>query len=337
MKILVTGGTGYIGSHTVVELLNTNHQVCIVDDLSNSSKVAVERIAKITGKKPQLEVFNLCDAQKLRRLFSSQGFDAVVHFAGHKALGESVVKPLKYYENNLVSTINLLKAMEESKVGKLIFSSSATVYGAPAKVPITEDFPVQPTNPYGQTKAMIEQILEDTVEAGPNLKVTSLRYFNPIGAHPSGLIGEDPNGVPNNLLPFVSQVAIGKHDKVKIFGDNYDTPDGTGVRDYIHVVDLAQGHLAALEHIGSTTSYSVYNLGTGIGYSVKEVIKEFETASGKTIPTEVTTRRPGDIATCYADPDKANTELQWKATKKLSEACVDAWRWQTQNPNGFEA
>lgn len=336
MKILVTGGAGYIGSHTVVELINAKHEVVIADNFSNSSKLAVDRIKEITNKKPSLKVFDLCDYKNLDNIFATNEFDAVIHFAGLKAVGESVEEPLTYYDNNLVSTINVLKVMNKYNVRKLIFSSSATVYGNPTRVPIKEDEPIKPTNPYGQTKAMIEQILADMAKANPEFKIVSLRYFNPVGAHNSGLIGEDPGGVPNNLLPFVAQVAVGRHKMVKIFGDDYDTPDGTGVRDYIHVVDLALGHLAALDNIDKLGPYEVYNLGSGVGYSVKDVIKEFENASGKKIPFEVTKRRPGDIATCYADPSKANSKLHWATKRNLAVACADAWRWQSKNPYGYQ-
>lgn len=336
MKILITGGAGYIGSHTVVELINSNYEVDIIDNLSNSSEKAIARIEQITGKKPALIKIDLCDSNGLNNIFRSNKFDAVIHFAGLKAVGESVAEPLKYYDNNLVSTINLLNVMNKNNVQKLIFSSSATVYGNPINVPIAEDEPIKPTSPYGQTKAMIEQMLADVAKASPEFKIVSMRYFNPVGAHTSGLIGEDPNGTPNNLLPFVSQVAIGKHDKVKIFGDDYDTKDGTGVRDYIHVVDLALGHLAALDNIDKLEPYEVFNLGSGKGYSVKEVIREFEKASGKKIPFEVVERRPGDIAICYADPGKANSRLRWFAKKDLATACVDSWRWQSKNTNGYQ-
>ncbi len=335
MKILVTGGAGYIGSHTVIELIGGGHEVIVVDNLSNSSAESIKRVGKIAGTLPKLVVFDLCDDNKVNKLFAAESFDAVIHFAGLKAVGESVAQPLHYYANNLGSTLNILQAMETYKVHKLIFSSSATVYGDPRKVPIDETAAIHPTNPYGHTKAMIEQILMDLGASNKAWQIIALRYFNPVGAHPSGLIGEDPQGTPNNLLPFVAQVAIGKHPSVKIFGDDYDTPDGTGVRDYIHVVDLARGHLAALGHLNKVRGSDVYNLGSGRGYSVKELIQAFEKASGQKIVSKVVARRPGDIAACYADPTKANKELGWAAKLSLDVACADSWRWQSGNPNGY--
>ncbi len=336
MKILVTGGAGFIGSHTVLELVANKFEPVIIDNFSNSSPEAVKRLEKLCGQKITLEKLDLCDKKNLAELFQKYDFDAVIHFAGLKAVGESVQKPLDYYYNNLVSTLNLCDLMQKHGVKKLVFSSSATVYGDPELVPITEEAPIHATNPYGQTKVMIEQILKDFVTSQPNLQVICLRYFNPIGAHESGEIGEDPNGIPNNLLPFVSQVAVGRLEKLRVFGNDYETPDGTGVRDYIHVMDLAKGHVAALEHMPGPGKWTAINLGTGRGYSVLEVIKAFEKASGKTIPYEFAPRRAGDIASCYADPTKAEKELNWKTTKTLEQACKDSWRWQSQNPNGFK-
>lgn len=337
MHILVTGGTGYIGSHTVIELLNEGHEVTVVDNLSNSSEESLRRVEKITAKTVGFHKLDLCDKLALEKLFTDNAFDAVIHFAGLKAVGESVAKPLEYYRNNLDSTLTLCEVMQTNDVKKLIFSSSATVYGAPDELPLKETSRVGVgiTNPYGQTKFMIEQILRDVALADKDWQVTILRYFNPIGAHESGLIGEDPNGTPNNLLPFVSQVAVGKLDKVRVFGNDYDTPDGTGVRDYIHVVDLAKGHVAALNHLVS--GFEVYNIGTGKGVSVLEIIGAFQEACNKEIPYEISGRRPGDIATCYADCSKANNKLEWKANKSLANACADAWRWQSKNPNGYQA
>lgn len=327
-NVLVTGGAGYIGSHTVIELIAAGFHPVIVDNFSNSKPSVLDRLKKITGHDiPHVKV-DLCDKQQLAAVFAQQEFQAVIHFAGYKAVGESVVKPLSYYQNNLISTLNLCELMLEHGVTQLIFSSSATVYGDPQTVPITEDMPLTATNPYGRTKLMIEQILQDLAAAERNLSISLLRYFNPIGAHASGLIGEDPNDIPNNLLPYVSQVAVGKLEKLRVFGDDYDTPDGTGVRDYIHVVDLAKGHVAALQHMPTPGTCEAYNLGTGKGYSVLEVIEAFKKASGQPIPYEIVDRRPGDIATCYADPAKAATELDWRATKTLEQACADAWKWQ---------
>lgn len=327
-NILVTGGAGYIGSHTVVELLAAGYQPVIVDDFTNSDRAALDRLAQVTGQPVPFVEADMCNKAALAKAFETYQFDAAIHFAGLKAVGESVNQPLRYYRNNLVSTFNLCELMLEHGVHQLIFSSSATVYGDPEEIPLTEHTPVHATNPYGHTKAMIEQVLCDLAVAEPTMQVTLLRYFNPVGAHPSGLIGENPNGTPNNLLPFVAQVAMGTRDKVFVFGNDYDTPDGTGVRDYIHVVDLAKGHVAALQHMPPAGTCEVYNLGTGHGYSVMEAIKAFEKACGHTIPYEITARRPGDIATCYADASKAQYDLQWRATKTLDEACADAWRWQ---------
>lgn len=337
MNILVTGGAGYIGSHTIVELLNNDYGVVVVDNLSNSSRESLNRVEQITGKKIKFYQADLCDKVALDSIFSNHNIDAVIHFAGLKAVGESATKALLYYQNNLESTLNLLGCMKQYDVKKLVFSSSATVYGLPDILPITEDAPRSATNPYGQTKLMIEQILEDVSAVHEGWNITSLRYFNPIGAHESGFIGEDPNGVPNNLLPYVAQVAAGKLDKVHIYGDDYDTPDGTGVRDYIHVVDLAKAHLAALNHLDHPNIYKAYNIGTGNADSVLDMIKAFEKASGKDIPYEIVDRRPGDIASCYADVSLAKNELQWTAQLTVQDGCNSAWKWQSQNPNGYHS
>jgi UDP-glucose 4-epimerase len=335
MHILVTGGTGYIGSHTIIELLDAGHTVMAIDNFSNSHPEVLSRLQQITGHDVPFTQLDLCDQPATTKLFDQHQFDAVIHFAGLKAVGESVEQPLRYYHNNLLSTLNLVAAMQANGVNQLIFSSSATVYGTSDAVPFQEHAPLGATNPYGQTKLMIEQMLRDIVASDSDLSVSLLRYFNPIGAHHSGLIGEDPHGLPNNLLPFVSQVAVGRRDHLNIYGDDYDTPDGTGVRDYIHVVDLARGHVAALEHMPPAGTAEAYNLGTGQGRSVLEVIHAFEAASGVAIPYEVVARRPGDIATAYADPSKAQTELRWQAEKTLDDACADTWRWQSQNPTGY--
>lgn len=331
--ILVTGGAGYIGSHTVVELIEAGYSPVIVDNFSNSKPSVLNRLQKITGQQIPFHQIDLCDKPKFAELFEHYNFDAVIHFAGYKAVGESVAEPLKYYQNNLVSTLNLCDLMVTHHVPTLIFSSSATVYGDPATVPITENMPRSATNPYGQTKLMIEQILEDLSAAQPEMSITLLRYFNPIGAHESGMIGEDPNDIPNNLLPYVAQVAASKLPTLRVFGDDYNTPDGTGVRDYIHVVDLAKGHVAALENPPPAGSCTAYNLGTGKGYSVLEVVEAFKNASGQPIPYEIVARRPGDIATCYADPSKAKKELRWTAQKTLDKACSDTWKWQQYAAN----
>lgn len=337
MKILVTGGAGYIGSHTVVELLNAGHEVVVIDNLSNSSQESLKRVEEITGKAPEFYEADVRDGAVLDEILGAGDIDAVIHFAGLKAVGESVAKPLMYYQNNLDSTMVLLEKMGGHGVKKLVFSSSATVYGDPAKLPITEGMPRSATNPYGQTKLMIEQILEDISATNSGWNITSLRYFNPVGAHESGRIGEDPNGIPNNLLPYVSQVAIGKREKVNVFGGDYATPDGTGVRDYIHVVDLAKAHLAALRHIDHPDVYKAYNIGTGIGVSVLELVQAFGKAAKKEIPYEVIDRRPGDVAACYADPSLAHRELDWKAELDIDRACADSRRWQSQNPNGYSS
>ncbi len=336
-KVLVTGGAGYIGSHTALELLGSGLEVVIADNYANSSPEAVRRLSALAGREVTVEEVDLCDDAALEAVFKRHEFDAVIHFAGLKAVGESVEKPLEYYHTNLLSTLNLCQSMQRHNVNQLVFSSSATVYGDPDHVPITEDAPIRATNPYGQTKVMIEQILRDMAAANKNFRVICLRYFNPVGAHESGRIGEDPNGIPNNLLPFVAQVAVGKLDSVRVFGNDYDTPDGTGVRDYIHVSDLAKGHVAALNHMPAPGTWRAYNLGTGRGISVLEAIRAFEQASGKAIPYEIVGRRPGDIAACYADPSRAQTDLEWKAVRSFEQACADAWRWQSQNPNGFSA
>lgn len=335
MNIFVTGGAGYIGSHTIIELINSGHAVTVVDNLSNSNPESLKRVEEITGTAIPFHQIDICDKPAVEKLFDEQKFDAVIHFAGLKAVGESVKQPLEYYRNNLDSTLTLLEVMHDHDVKKLIFSSSATVYGEPEELPLVETSRtgIGITNPYGQTKFMIEQILRDTCIADPSFEVTLLRYFNPVGAHKSGLIGEDPGGTPNNLLPYITQVAVGKLEKVNVFGGDWETPDGTGVRDYIHVVDLATGHIAALEH--SKPGAHAYNLATGKGVSVLELIAALGRASGKDIPYQIVDRRAGDIASCYASPAKANRELDWKADRDINEACKDAWRWQSQNPNGY--
>ena len=335
MNILVTGGAGYIASHTLIELIEAGHSPVVIDNLSNSSQESLRRVEKITGAKIPFHKLDLRNEEELEKVFATHKFDAIIHFAGLKAVGESVAKPLHYYNNNLTSTLTLLQQAVEHKVPKFIFSSSATVYGTPEELPLKETSRtgVGITNPYGQTKYMIEQILQDVVAANPNLQVTILRYFNPVGAHKSGLIGEDPNGLPNNLLPYVSQVAVGKLPEVGVFGDDYDTPDGTGVRDYIHVVDLAKGHVAALK--SAQNGVSVYNLGTGQGTSVLELINAFSKAAGKPIPYAIKPRRPGDIASCYATSEKALNELGWQAKKSIATACEDSWKWQRGNPGGY--
>lgn len=335
MKVLVTGGAGYIGSHTIIELLGNGHEVVVVDNLSNSSKESLNRVEKITGKEVEFHELDLRNRVLLESVFKTHQIDAVIHFAGLKAVGESVAKALYYYQNNLESTLTLLELMSKYAVRRLVFSSSATVYGDPEVLPLVESARKSATNPYGQTKLMIEQILEDVAGTNKGWNITSLRYFNPIGAHKSGQIGEDPAGTPNNLFPYISQVAVGKLKEVRIFGNDYDTPDGTGIRDYIHVVDLAKAHLAALDHLDHVNEYKVYNIGTGNGVSVLEAIKAFEEASGKIIPYNFTARRPGDISSCYADPSLANTELGWKAELSIADACRDAWKWQSLNPMGY--
>ncbi len=335
MKVLVTGGAGYIGSHTCVLLLEAGHEVIIVDNLCNSSKEAVDRVAALTGKTPIFYEEDLCNEEALDGIFSAHKVDAVIHFAGLKAVGESVAIPLAYYENNIGSTLSLCKTMAKHNVKKLVFSSSATVYGKPETVPIREDFPLSCTNPYGRTKLMIEEILRDLYISDNSWDIALLRYFNPVGAHKSGMIGEDPKGIPNNLMPYISQVAIGKLEYLNVFGDDYDTADGTGVRDYIHVLDLANGHLKALEKLTSPVGVVTYNLGTGHGYSVLDMVHAFEKATGKPLPYKICDRRPGDIAACFADPAKAKEELGFEAVHSLEEMCEDTWRWQQTNPNGY--
>lgn len=332
MSILVTGGAGYIGSHTVVKLLNKGEDVIIVDNFVNSKPSAIEAIKKITNKKFQFYELDLRDKEGLNEVFDeNKDITAVIHFAGLKAVGESVAKPIEYYDNNIYGTLVLLEVMKSHNVKKIIFSSSATVYGDPKEVPIKEDFPLSATNPYGQTKLMIERILNDVYVSDNEWSIILLRYFNPIGAHESGLIGENPNGIPNNLMPYINQVALGKLDHLNVFGNDYPTPDGTGVRDYIHVVDLANGHLKALERAEKITGVEAYNLGTGKGYSVLDIVKNFEKATGQKIKYEITPRRPGDIAECYADPSKAEKYLGWKAEKDLEQMCKDAWNFTKKN------
>lgn len=336
MNILVTGGAGYIGSHTDIELLKQGHDVIIVDNLSNSSEKVIDRIEELANKPVKFYQVDILDKEAMNKIFDENKIDAVIHFAGLKAVGESVQKPIEYYTNNIAGTMNLLEVMKDHGVKNIIFSSSATVYGDPAEIPITENCPKGTcTNPYGWTKWMQEQILSDIHFADPEWNVLLLRYFNPIGAHESGRIGEDPKGIPNNLLPYVAQVAVGKLKEVGVFGDDYDTPDGTGVRDYIHVVDLAKGHCAALKKIEENAGLNVYNLGTGNGYSVLDVIKAFSKACGKDIPYVIKPRRDGDIATCYSKCDKALEELGWKAELDLDDMCASSWKWQSQNPDGY--
>lgn len=337
MAILVTGGAGFIGSHTCVELLNAGRDVVVMDNLYNSSKKSLDRVEQITGKKVPFYQTDLLDVKGMEEIFEKEDIEAVIHFAGLKAVGESVKKPWEYYNNNIAGTLNLISVMKKAGVKNIIFSSSATVYGSPAFVPITEECPKGTcTNPYGWTKWMLEQILTDVWNADREWNVILLRYFNPIGAHKSGLIGENPNGIPNNLMPYITQVAVGKLPELGVFGDDYNTPDGTGVRDYIHVVDLAIGHVKALKKIEENAGLFVCNLGTGKGYSVLDVVKAFEKASGIKIPYVIKPRREGDIDQCYADPSLAEKELGWKAERGIEEMCEDSWRWQKNNPNGFE-
>ncbi|MBU1343394.1 MAG: UDP-glucose 4-epimerase GalE [Proteobacteria bacterium] len=335
MKILVTGGAGYIGSHTCVELLNENHEVVVLDNLSNSSEESLTRVKKITGKSLEFYKADLLNKKQVDAVFLEHKIDAVIHFAGLKAVGESVSIPLKYFHNNITGTLNLLCAMNEANVKNIIFSSSATVYGDPLSLPIKEDFPLSATNPYGRTKLMIEEILQDLYRSDKNWNIALLRYFNPVGAHKSGEIGEDPFGIPNNLVPYISKVAVGFLPRLNVFGNDYNTPDGTGVRDFIHVVDLALGHIRTLPKLFTNPGIVIYNLGTGTGFSVLEMIKGFETASGKKIPYKIADRRPGDIAACWADPAKAKDELGWEAKKTLDDMCKDTWNWQNKNPNGY--
>jgi UDP-glucose 4-epimerase len=334
-RILVTGGAGYIGSHTVVELLAAGHEVVVLDNLANASPEALVRVEALTGRPAPLVVGDLRDEPLLRRLLAEHRFDATIHFAGLKAVGESVEKPLAYYDNNVSGTVTLLRCLDAAGVRRIVFSSSATVYGDPSSVPIREDAPTGPTNPYGRTKWMIELILQDLAAADPRWSVANLRYFNPIGAHPSGRIGEDPQGIPNNLMPFVAQVAVGRRERLSVYGGDWPTPDGTGVRDYIHVVDLARGHLAALRRVFDTTGAWTVNLGTGNGHSVLEMVAAFERASGRPVPHAIVARRPGDIASCYADPSRAEALLGWRASLGIDAMCADGWRWQQGNPNGY--
>ncbi len=339
MHIIVTGGAGYIGTHTCLELLNAGHEVTVIDNLCNASQEGLRRVEKLTGKKVRFFQADLLDPLAVDQVFKENtDATAVIHFAGLKAVGESVKKPLLYYQNNLTGTLNLCRVMQKHGVKNIVFSSSATVYGDPATVPITEDFPLLAcTNPYGRTKAMIEDILRDVHVADPDWNIALLRYFNPVGAHESGRIGEDPNGIPNNLMPYISQVAVGKLEELSVFGDDYPTPDGTGVRDYIHVVDLAVGHLQALEKLVEKPGVVTYNLGTGQGYSVLDMVKAFEKASGKKVAYRIAPRRSGDIAQCYADPSLAEKELDWKAERGVDEMCADSWRWQSNNPSGYDS
>ena len=337
MRILVTGGAGFIGSHTCVELLNAGYQVVVVDNLSNSSEKSLERVKEITGKELTFYKADILDKEALDKIFDTEAIDAVIHFAGLKAVGESVQKPLEYYQNNISGTLILTDVMRNHGVKNIIFSSSATVYGNPQFIPITEECPKGTcTNPYGWTKSMLEQILTDIQFADKEWNVILLRYFNPIGAHKSGRIGENPNGIPNNLMPYITQVAVGKLPQLGVFGNDYDTPDGTGVRDYIHVVDLAIGHVKALKKIEEKAGLKIYNLGTGVGYSVLDIVKNFEEATGVKIPYVIKERRAGDIATCYSDATKAKEELGWVAERGIKEMCEDSWRWQSNNPNGYE-
>lgn len=336
MSILVTGGAGYIGSHTVVELLKLGKEVVIVDNLSNSSILVLDRIETITGKRPTFYELDVADKVALREVFEKENIDAAIHFAGYKAVGESVEKPVMYYENNIMSTLALVEVMAEFGVKKIVFSSSATVYGLNNPSPLVETMPTSATNPYGYTKVMLEQILRDVEVADKEWSVALLRYFNPIGAHESGLIGEDPAGIPNNLMPFVAQVAVGKRPELSVFGNDYDTVDGTGVRDYIHVIDLALGHIKALEKISTTAGVHTYNLGSGQGTSVLELVQAFEKVNGVPVPYKIVDRRPGDVATCYANADKALEELDWKTEKTIEDMCRDTWNWQSKNPNGYE-
>ncbi|SER60575.1 UDP-glucose 4-epimerase GalE [Lachnobacterium bovis] len=337
MAILVTGGAGYIGSHTCVELLQAGYEVVVYDNLSNSSVQSLDRVKNITGKEVKFYKGDILDRDRLEEVFEKENIDSCIHFAGLKAVGESVQKPWEYYENNITGTLVLVDVMRKHNCKNIIFSSSATVYGEPKQIPITEECPKgQCTNPYGWTKSMLEQVLSDIQKADNEWNVILLRYFNPIGAHKSGTMGENPNGIPNNLMPYITQVAVGKLKELGVFGNDYDTPDGTGVRDYIHVVDLAKGHVKALNKLKENAGLSIYNLGTGHGYSVLDIVKNFELANGIKIPYQIKPRRSGDIATCYCDPTKAEKELGWKAENGIKEMCEDAWRWQKNNPNGYE-
>jgi UDP-glucose 4-epimerase len=335
-RVLVTGGAGYIGSHTCIELMSAGHDVVVVDNLCNSKPESLHRVARIAGRPvAAFERIDVRDRAALKAVFSAHAIDAVIHFAGLKAVGESVAKPLEYYDNNVNGTVTLCGVMAEHGVKALAFSSSATVYGDPVSVPIREDFATGPTNPYGRSKWMVEHILRDLCVADPEWRIALLRYFNPVGAHESGLIGEDPNGIPNNLMPFVSQVAVGKLERLSVFGGDWPTPDGTGVRDYIHVLDLAQGHVRAIDYLLRNQGLLTVNLGTGRGYSVLEVVRAFEVASGRSVPYRIVERRSGDIAQCYADPATANRLLGWAAQRDLAQMCADAWKWQSSNPQGY--
>ncbi len=335
MAIFVSGGAGYIGSHTCLELLQAGYEVVVADNLSNSSEESLRRVQELSGRPLAFYPVDLLDMEGLSAIFERHSIDAVIHFAGLKSVGESVTIPLRYYHNNITGTLNLCEVMRAHEVWNLVFSSSATVYGDPSRMPITEDFPLGPTNPYGRTKWMIEEILRDAHQAQPAWNVAILRYFNPVGAHPSGRIGEDPAGIPNNLIPFIAQVAVGRLPELRVFGDDYPTPDGSGVRDYLHVVDLAAGHIQALKKLSENPGVVTYNLGTGRGYSVFEVVAAFEKACGCSIPYRVVERRPGDVAVSYADPGKARMELGWTARRSMAEMCADVWRWQSQNPDGY--
>ena len=336
MKILATGGAGYIGSHTCVELLNDNYDVVVLDNLSNSSEESLVRVKNITGKSLEFCKADLLSKKQIAAVFSENKIDAVIHFAGLKAVGESVSIPLRYFQNNITGTLNLLAVMNDFNVKNIVFSSSATVYGDPASLPIKEDFPLSVTNPYGRTKLMIEEIMKDLYHSDKNWNIALLRYFNPVGAHKTGEIGEDPSGIPNNLVPYISKVAVGCLPRLSVFGNDYDTPDGTGVRDFIHVVDLALGHIKTLPKLFSNPGLAIYNLGTGFGYSVLEMIKEFEEVSRRKIPYKIFGRRPGDVASCWADPSKAKKELGWEAKKTLTDMCRDTWNWQKKNPDGYQ-
>lgn len=336
-RVLVTGGAGFIASHTNVELLNAGYEVVVVDNLCNSSKESLKRVEQLTGKQITFYEVDLVDEEALEGVFAKEKIDAVIHFAGLKAVGESCEIPLEYFDNNLCGTLNLLRIMREHGCKTLVFSSSATVYGKPETVPIKEDFPLSVSNPYGRTKLIIEDMLRDIYQADDSWDIALLRYFNPIGAHESGQIGEDPNGIPNNLMPYVAKVAGGELEMVNVFGDDYDTPDGTGVRDYIHVVDLAIGHIKALEKLEKHPGLVTYNLGTGVGYSVLDIIHNFEKACGHEVPYRIAERRPGDIDACYADPTKAKEELGWEAVRGIDKMCEDAWRWQQMNPKGYHS